>query len=225
MAYEVEQRGPSGISRVDLWVTRDDGRSWMKWSQHGGRETPVHVALDTRTNTVQEGLYGFRLVPVSGAGLSDPAPVSGDAPDMRVVVDITPPVVKIFAPESDPMQRDTLLIQWEAIDRNFGEDPITLEWSEHPNGPWRSVAATGGDGIAPATAIGGAMVKRLPNSGRYPWRVPVGLPPKVYLKVAARDAAGNTTEVVTPAPILVDLTKPRAKITGIGGVTPVLQRQ
>jgi len=42
------------------------------------------------------------------------------------------------------------------------------------------------------------------------------MPPRVYLKVTARDAAGNTTEQVTREPILIDLTKPRAKITGIG---------
>ncbi len=215
--YDVEQRGPSGLSRVDLWVTRDDGRSWMKWSQHMGRETPipVHVALDVRGNPQLEGLYGFRLVAVSGAGLSDPAPVANDAPDLRVIVDVTSPVVKIFEPGSDPMQRDTLMIQWEAVDRNFGDDPILLEWSENPNGPWRPVV-TGNDGVVQATAIGGAVARRVPNSGRYPWHVPMGLPAKVYLKVSARDAAGNTTEVMTPAPILVDLMKPRAKITGIG---------
>jgi hypothetical protein len=223
LSYEVEQRGPSGISRVDLWVTRDDGRTWLKWSQHDGRESPlpVRVALDVRGNTQLEGLYGFRLVAVSGAGLSDPPPMSGDAPDLRVVLDVTHPVVKIFEPTSDPAQRDTLVIQWEAADRNFGDDPITLEWSEGPAGPWRPVATSGNEGVVPATAVGGAAARRVANTGRYPWRVPMGLPAKVYLKVTARDAAGNTTEVVTPTPILIDLSKPRAKITGIGAMTPI----
>ena len=47
--------------------------------------------------------------------------------------------------------------------------------------------------------------------------MPAGLPPRVYLKVTARDAAGNVKEVVTRDPILVDLVKPRAKISGIVG--------
>jgi hypothetical protein len=63
-----------------------------------------------------------------------------------------------------------------------------------------------------------AQAKRLPNTGQFPWRVPAGLPPRVYLKVSARDAAGNVKEVITREPILVDLVKPRAKISGI--VTP-----
>ena len=224
LGYEVEQRGPSGISRVDLWVTRDDGRAWSKWSEHAGKDAAIRVVLDTRTNAQLEGLYGFRLVPVSGAGLSDPAPTTGDAPDMRVVVDITPPLVKIFPPESDPLQRDTLVINWEATDRNFGEEPITLEWSDQPNGPWHPIVTPGNDGVVQATAVGGALARRLPNTGRYPWRVPAGVPPKVYLKVTARDAAGNPTEVVTPSPILIDLNKPRAKIISIGGVSPVPSR-
>ena len=37
----------------------------------------------------------------------------------------------------------------------------------------------------------------------------------VYLKVTAWDAAGNRSEVVTPEPILVDLTKPLAHIQGV----------
>jgi hypothetical protein len=229
LAYEVEQRGPSGISRIDLYVTRDDGRRWDKWSQHDGRELPVRVALDVvgtgipqrhpEPNRHREGLYGFRLVPVSGAGLSGGIPNPGDAPDLRVVVDITPPLVKLYPPVSDPAQPDALLIVWEATDSNLGEDPVTIEWAEHQQGPWRPVTGPSGDGFMPAA---GGAARGVPNTGRYPWRVPAGLPPRVYLKVTARDAAGNVTPVVTPGPVLIDLAKPRATIHGIvtGPPTP-----
>ena len=209
--YQVEQRGPSGISRVDLWVTRDDGKSWIWWSKHDGRDAALKVNLNTTANSQPEGLYGFRLVPVSGAGLSEAVPTAGDAPDMRVIVDISAPTLKIFPAVADANSPDALVLQWEATDKNFGDDPIALEWCETAGGPWRPVAAV-------ASELPGGLVtaKRLPNTGRYSWRVPVGLPPRVYLKVTAKDAAGNTTEQVTREPILVDLTKPRAKITSIG---------
>lgn len=223
LTYQVEQRGPSGISRVDLWVTRDDGRSWVWWSPHDGRETNIKVNLDTRANTQREGLYGFRLVPVSGAGLSEGAPNPGDAPDLRVVVDVTQPTVKIFPTTSDPNFPDALVLQWEAADRNFGDEPITLEWSRDPTGPWHPVVTAGNEGVVPVGTVAGGAALRLPNTGRYPWRVPTGLPPRVFLKVTARDAAGNTTEQVTREPLLIDRTKPRAKITGIGAA-PVLPR-
>ena len=215
VGYEVESRGPSGISRVDLWVTRDDGRTWMKWSQHDGKGTSVRVNLNVPANAQPEGTYGFRVVPVSGAGLSEREPGAGDAPDLRVVVDVTPPQLELFPPVGDPASADTLVIQWKASDKNFGEEPILIEWSDKPTGPWQSVAL-GGDGVQLAVATA-SQPRRLANVGSYSWRVPAGLPPRVYLKVSARDAAGNVKEIITRDPILVDLVKPRAKISGIVG--------
>ena len=217
--YQVEQRGPSGISRVDLWVTRDDGKTWVWWSQHEGREAALKVNLGTTSNSQPEGLYGFRLVPVSGAGLSDSTPIAGDAPDMRVIVDVAAPVVKIFPAIADPNDPQALMLQWEATDKNFGDEPITLEWCEGATGPWRPVATS----LTTDAPNGvGVLTKRLPNTGRYSWHVPTGLPPRVYLKVTAKDAAGNITEQVTREPILIDLMKPRAKITSIGTGTSLL---
>ncbi|MCE9564839.1 MAG: hypothetical protein K8U57_22625 [Planctomycetes bacterium] len=219
MGYEVESRGVSGISRLDLWVTRDDGRSWMKWSPHDGKQQTVRVNLNVPTNPIPEGAYGFRVVPVSGAGLSEREPTGGDAPDLRVVVDVTAPTLDLFPPTSDPTNPDTLVVQWKAADKNFGEDPITIEWSDKPTGPWQPAASAE---VAQTGTGQPAQTRRLPNTGQFAWRVPAGLPPRVYLKVAARDAAGNVKEVVTREPILVDLVKPRAKISGIvapaGGV-------
>lgn len=212
LGYDVESRGPSGISRLDLWVTRDDGRTWLKWSQHDGKAASVRVNLNVPANPHPEGAYGFRVVPVSGAGLSEREPAAGDAPDLRVVVDVTPPHLDLFPPTGDPASPDTLVIPWKATDKNFGEAPITIEWADKPSGPWQPVAAAGEVVQAQATA---PQARRLPNTGQYAWRVPAGLPPRVYLKVSARDAAGNVREVVTRDPILVDLVKPRAKISGI----------
>ena len=205
--------GPSGVARVDLYVTRDDGRSWVRWSSHDGRETPLKVILDTRFNKEVEGDYGFVLVPVSGAGLSDTAPTAGTAPEMRLRVDTTSPVIKVFQPTADANNRNALLLHWEATDKNFGKEPLTVEYSEQPTGPWRSVA--GGD-VVPVAAGGATAPTRLENTGSYSWQPPLTLTtPKVYLKFTAVDLAGNKSEVVTPNPILVDLTKPKARIQGI----------
>ncbi len=222
LGFDLEQRGPSGISRVDLWVTRDEGKSWRKWSQHDGKGGSVRVTLDVRENAQLEGTYGFRLVPVSGAGLSEREPVAGDAPDMRIALDVTAPQIDLFPPVSDPNAPDTLVLQWKATDRNFGEDPITLEWSEAATGPWKPVVSAANDPVIQATAMNAPALKRLANTGQYAWRIPAGVPARVYLKVTARDAANNVKEIVTREPILVDLTKPRAKISGI--VPPVSPR-
>lgn len=224
LGFDLEQRGPSGISRVDLWVTRNEGKTWQKWSQHDGKGGSVRVVLDVRENAQLEGPYGFRLVPVSGAGLSEREPVAGDAPDMRVTLDVSAPQIDLFPPLSDPNAPDTLVLQWKATDKNFGDDPITLEWSENPTGPWKPVVSAATDPVIQATAMNAPALKRLANTGQYGWRVPAGVPARVYLKVTARDAANNVKEVVTREPILVDLTKPRAKISGIVPPPPVITR-
>lgn len=217
LQYQLES-GPSGVSRIDLYVTRDEGRTWTRWSQHDGRESPLRVQLDARFNQQPEGDYGFRLVPVSGAGLTDGAPKAGSAPEMRVHVDVTPPMIKVFAPTADPSQRNVLVLHWEATDRNFGQDPIAIEWSEQPTGPWKPVA---GDSVVSVASQPPAPANRLPNTGTYSWVLPATLSThQVYLKFAAWDVAGNRSEVITPRPVLVDLTRPRVKIQGIEGVSP-----
>ncbi len=201
--------GPSGVARVDLYVTRDDGRSWIKWSTHDGRENPLKVVLDTRFNKEIEGDYGMALVPTSGAGLSEAAPASGTNPEMRVRVDMTAPVIKVYQPTADPNNKHALLLNWEASDANFGKEPIAIEYAEDPRGPWKSVSAP------EATT----MQHRIDNTGSYSWQPPLNLAtPKVYLRFTAWDTAGNKSDAVTPNPILVDLTKPKARIQGI---TPV----
>ncbi|CAN5325624.1 hypothetical protein BH11PLA2_BH11PLA2_01120 [soil metagenome] len=213
LPYQLEA-GPSGISRIDLYVTRDDGATWIKWSEHDGKESPLKVALDRRYNPQPEGTYGFRLVPVSGAGLSDAVPTKGTLPEIRVQVDLTPPIIKIFQPEADANQREILILKWEATDKNFCKDPISLEWSEGPSGPWKPVA--GVEGLMPVAAGQGGGGMKVANTGTYGWKLPMNLPThKLYLKVSAIDAAGNKSEVATPAPILVDLVKPKARIQGI----------
>jgi hypothetical protein len=174
----------------------------------------VKVILDTKFNQELEGEYGFRLVPVSGAGLSDGAPVAGSTPDIKVLLDTTAPVIKVYQPTPDVNNRGALMLHWEATDRNFGKDPIAIEYSETPTGPWKPV--TGGDAVIPVAGGGLPATARVANTGNYSWQLPANLQtPKVYLKFVAVDLAGNRSEVVTPNPILVDLLKPKAKIQGI----------
>ena len=166
------------------------------------------MVLDTRFNKDLEGDYGFALVPVSGAGLSEGAPTAGTAPEMRLRLDTTAPSIKVFQPTADASNKNALVLNWEALDKNFGKDPIAIEYSEQPQGPWKSVSGTD------ATATSGAH--RIENSGSYSWQPPLNLTtPKVYLRFSAWDQAGNKSEVVTPNPILVDLMKPKARIQGI----------
>jgi len=225
LAYDVEQVGPSGVAKAELWVTRDDGRTWVKWCEDEDRKSPIAVNLNSAKSAQVEGLYGFKVVLQSGAGLSKGPPVAGDAPDLRIDVDVTAPLVKIYNPMPDPNQRDILNLRWEAVDRNIAQpDPITLEWSEMPDGPWRPIVGAAAQQMpalnaqlgTSANAFGTAQ--RVANTGTYPWKLPPNMPShRVYLRISARDTAGNVAVARTPQPIEVDLQKPVAKIQGIVG--------
>ncbi len=215
MAYEVEERGASGVGKAELWLTRDEGRTWRQWQTYDKPETPLVVDIAKNNNGQVEGIYGFKVLLHSGAGLMRETPKSGDAPDMRVDVDVTPPIVKIYEPLADTGAKDTMILRWQAVDRNLATDPITLEWSDGPRGPWIPLATADALGASPG------QPRRLANTGSFAWKIPANFPThKVYLKVSARDLAGNLAEATTANPILVDLNKPSAvKLNIVGGVS------
>jgi hypothetical protein len=192
--YEMSKVGPSGVGRVELWMTQDDGRTWRRYAEDTDLHPPITVELPG------EGVYGFCLVVQSKAGLGKRAPVSGDPPEMRVEVDSTVPVAKLYAPEPDPKHPNTLQITWQATDRNLTNNPISLQWAEKPSGPWENIGAD------------------LPNTGRYTWQLPTNLPYRVYLRLIARDNAGNTCMAETPEPVLVDLNEPEGRLLGISTI-------
>ncbi|MGL4419857.1 MAG: hypothetical protein ACRCZF_04250, partial [Gemmataceae bacterium] len=216
------EAGPSGVKSMDLYVTRDDGRSWQRLSQHDGRDTNLKVNLRPRNETNVDGVYGFRIVATSGAGLSDELPRSGTVPEMRVQVDMTPPVITIYEPTTEPNQKDLLMLNWQVTDKNMGKAPVALEWSEGPSGPWKPCA--GNSSVQQVAVVGtstDAGANRVPNTGKFGWKVPTNLGPTgVYLRVTAWDDAGNKSEVATPRPVPVDLVKPRARLQGTIQPTP-----
>jgi hypothetical protein len=77
-------------------------------------------------------------------------------------------------------------------------NPVSLEWSETQEGPWKSI--TNGP---------------IANSGAYVWRLPGQMPVRVFLRIRARDLAGNIGEARTAAPQLVDVARPEGRLTGI----------
>ena len=210
VAYEVDG-GSSGVSRVDVYVTRDDGRTWRRWSQHPQSERPLKIALDqsfNQRNPQPEGDYGFKLVPTSGAGLSEGAPTASTPPEFRARIDLTPPRVDVFMPQADPAQRNAMLLRWRVTDANKSVEPVQIEWSETPAGPWTAVTGT----ASHAPSGDDALL----------WLLPEQTPPKVYLKFTAIDAAGNKLVTVSNQPFLVDPHRPTARIQGFAA-TPIAQ--
>jgi hypothetical protein len=185
--YNITDVGPSGVSCVELWATRD-GKHWQRYSNEPPPAGPlcVHVA--------EEGRYGFSLVVKNGLGMSSPAPKTGDAPQLWVEVDETPPSVQVT---ECSVGGDCLTVGWVATDLHPADHPITVSTAVSKDGPW-TVVATG-----------------LANTGRYAWQMPKDVPYEFYVKVEATDQAGNVGSDYTPRPVRVDRCQPRGTIIGV----------
>ena len=90
-----------------------------------------------------------------------------------------------------------LIINWQAFDQLLASHPIRLAYSPSIRGPWTTIA------------------KSLKNTGRYVWKVPSHVPERVYLRIEARDQAGNGSAYELTSPIDLSGLSPRARIFSV----------
>ena len=200
LGYDVETVGPQGIAKVELWGTRDGGRTWENWGVDPDRTSPFTVEVPN------EGLFGFRVVIAGNNGLVSSEPRAGDPADVWICVDATKPVGRITsAPYGTGEKSGCLEIHWEVADQWLAERPITLKFGESPSGPWTTLAAG------------------LPNSGEYDWRVDARVPPVIFLRLEVRDEAGNVGVHDLTDPINTRALLPKARIRDIEPLQSDLQ--
>jgi hypothetical protein len=192
--YEVKGVGPSGITDVELWCTRD-GRTWKKLETLHQKTPPCVV------DVADEDLYGFTLVVRTGAGLGK-APQEGDPPQVWVEVDTTRPTVRLLGVEAAKGSTGRqLTIRWKAADKNMAARPITLTYAAQAEGPWLPVAGP------------------LENTGHYVWQVPAEVPHRLFLRVEAADQVGNVGSAQTPDALLDDTSQPTVSILQVESTT------
>jgi hypothetical protein len=195
LKYALHKVGKSGIGSVELWWTKDDGQSWELYATDPDSKGSTQNGEHERTVELPgEGVFGFNLVVKSRAGLGKPPPKAGDAPDIRVEVDTTPPVAQLYAPVPDPQHPGALILKWAARDNNLSNNPVTLEWAEQRDGTWNPI------------------VVDIPNNGHYSWQLPDNLPVQVYMRLRVHDLAGNESVATTQEPQLVDLSEPEGQL-------------
>ncbi len=199
LGFDVLEVGSSGVDAVDVYVTTDDGLNWERMPGEPDVSLPTRPdAKGTVHGTVtvslpREGIvYGYYLVVKNRAGRGERCPHAGVPPQLRVEMDQTPPEARLFAPQPVPNAQDSLLLTWEAEDRNLTPEPVTLEWAPSTGGPW--------------AFIGGP---RLPNTGHLIWTIPTGAPSTVYFRLTVRGGAGNVAVAQTQQPVVIDLKEPR----------------
>ena len=190
--YDVQAIDPSGVARVVLWMTRDGGQSWQSHSTDQDNQSPFPVAVQ------EEGSYGFKVVIHSHDGLAGKAPSSGESPDMFVHVDVTKPKVQIMsAPYGRGDKVGHLIINWLAFDQQLVSHPIRLAYSTTLSGPWTTIA------------------QNIENTGSHAWKVPQHIPRQIYLRIEARDAAGNATAYELQSQVDLSGLTPRGRVLGV----------
>ena len=193
--YGIDSIDPSGVGKVNLWMTRDDGKTWNAWGSDPDNRSPFPVEV------MEEGRYGFRVVIKSKDGLTGQGPASGDDADMWILVDTQAPLTKITSvPYGRGEEAGRLVINFKVADALITLRPITLSYAANPAGPWQVIK----DGVR--------------NEGRYVWKVGREVPERIFLKIEAVDRAGNVGTHVLNQPVDVSGLVPRGTIHG---VTPV----
>jgi hypothetical protein len=178
LEYDLDDAGRGGVSKVELWGTRDSGKTWTRYAQDDDNRSPLIVTVD------DEGMYGFRILVQNAGVASVEPPRAGDAPELWVSVDLKRPVVELTAIErGQGNQADHLILRWRAADGNLESRPIAIFYSSRPAGPWSAIATN------------------LENTGEYAWRVERYVPTRFYLRIEARDTAGNLAAFQTREPV------------------------
>jgi hypothetical protein len=191
--YRIDQVGPSGVGKVDVYVTTDQGQSWQRFREITDRRSPAEVDLPG------EGTFGIRLVITNGNGFGGTPPRRGDQPDCWVEVDTTGPFVQLqnigVVPDTSQLE-----IRWTASDKNLGPVPVSLFYRTNPSAPWQQI------------------VRNIKNDGSYRWSFPRDCS-HFFFKVEVTDLAGNTARVESPTPMVLDMTEPRASVVGVSNAT------
>ena len=192
--YRIDQVGPSGVGKVEVYLTGDGGLNWQRLQEDPDRRSPAEVDLPG------EGLFGIRLVITNGNGFGGTPPARGDAPQCWIEVDTTAPFVQLRP--IDPAQNGVMELRWTASDKNLSTEPVSLHYKIRPDGPWQVIA------------------RAVKNDGLYRWNFPRDQGCQFFVKVEVADLAGNTAHAETPNAIVLDITEPHASVVGVTGQTP-----
>jgi len=195
LQYAVDDAGPNGPATVELWITQDGGRTWIRRSDDPDRASPIDVDLGG------EGTYGVSLVARSASGLGDQPPAPGDPPQSWIEVDSTPPFVQLYPPQvGTGSNSGKVAIAWRASDLHLAPKSVALFWRpDQPGAEWQ------------------LLVDGQENVGSYVWSLPPTVPRRFHLRVEAVDTVGHRggAETTNSGAVMVDLSRPRSRIIGL----------
>jgi hypothetical protein len=200
LEYRIDQVGPSGVGKVEVWVTSDQGATWKRHCDDADRRSPADFDLPG------DGLYGVRVVVTNGNGIGGHAPAPGEQPQIWIEVDTVAPSVQLK--EIEPITSGGVIdLRWTASDKNLGSESINLYYATRKEGPYQPV------------------VRGLKNDGLYHWTFPHDAGSQFFVRLEAVDLAGNVARCDSQNAVVLDMTEPRASVLGVQGLQTVGGRQ
>lgn len=178
LKYRLRDVAPDEKIPVELWMTADGGASWQLASRDDAGRSPLQVTVE------QPGEYGVQLAWQRPSGRGASRPQDGTPPRDLFIVDRRAPELELLGVQSSHKGNiQTVTIRWRAADEHFSDTPIRLLWGPTAEGPWSEAIAD------------------LPNDGRYDWKPESQLPDSIFVRLEARDQAGNLRIAESPRPV------------------------
>ncbi|MFM7538094.1 MAG: hypothetical protein ACKO9Z_00370 [Planctomycetota bacterium] len=192
LEYKIEGVGPSGVSKVEIWLSSDAGKTWARKGEDSDMISPAVIDLPG------EGVFGLIVHAVNGSGGGDPPPGPNTPPDVLLEVDSTRPLTRILGVKpSGPDAMGAVDIAYEVTDKNLAAQPVTLLVASRKGGPWIPLA------------------QRVANSGNFRWEVPRHAGFEFHFRLEAVDLAGNIGSAETDQPVRFDTSRPKAKVVQV----------
>ncbi len=190
LSIEAEDAGPAGVGEVVLYRARLG--QVRRWEEVRTFKTGPYQA---EAGPLDDGRWGFVAVASDQKGNRGPAPDTGTVPDLEVVVDSHPPMLKLAEPKGgEVLGADAHLdVRWECEDGASVQ--FTVQASPDGGRTWQDLLTE---------AAGVRTCRWDPPARDGSWKV----------RVIARDEAGNESSLLCPGDVCVDAQPPQAFVAG-----------
>lgn len=180
LQLDIKDGGPAGLQSAQLWVSQDDGTSWVEgaWIRD-----PKQVGWKAGG----DGRYRLAVVAIDQAGNTSPTPKGRSDDQFTLVVDTTPPLVQLNAaigitPAAGGQAAnrafkpgDRVQVQYLVKDANAAANSVSVYLQTAPD-KWQQI------------------VRGQPLDAPFRFEIPAVATKVGRIKVTAEDQAGNVGE-------------------------------
>ena len=130
--FSIEPGSRQRTKEVRLYLSQDNGMTWT----NSGRVPPTEEFFQFFARN--DGEYWFTVQTIDSNNRATPPTVEGSIPQLRVLVDTTPPVVQMTA---SPFPGNQVIVEWNVSDVNLDLGSLRLEFRGGAQPNWYPIVA------------------------------------------------------------------------------------